>query len=99
MENLTTKECVKLGAIYERLKVNPDYKELYKFIVGKIQDLNNALINSRPRTLEEIADDSFLRGQLIGVAEPEAHMISVIKIMKEEELRLVKEKQDAGHSK
>lgn len=92
MKNLTTKECVKLGAIYERLRVNPDYKVLFKWVVGRVQELTELTLNSKVllKSTEDLVEHAFNQGQRIGIAEAEAYMLDVIKVKGEEEVRLAK---------
>ncbi len=85
---------MRLGKVFERLRVNPDYKELFKYVASQIQMLSNIIINGQLKKVEDMVDDAFNKGRNIGLAESEAHMMDVIKVMKEEEVRLAKKEKE-----
>lgn len=100
MRNLTTEETVKLGEVFERLRVNPDYVILRKWVFEQVQDITTRIVNTIRKTPEDFVNAAFDQGQNIGLAEPEGYMLKIIQLMKEEKARLAKEKQNArGHSK
>lgn len=96
------KETVRLGKIFERLRSNPDYCELYKLSMKRVEEITTGMIDPRVllKSNEDLVDNAFLKGELAGLNEGDVLMQMHIKLMKEDEVRKkAKEKENARHSK